>query len=97
MNLQQIIDEQNSKHQPADTFNNFQDTLNTADKVFIKCEKSLDTKGFYGVLALMSLADYEDSTLQHQYEAGGMVDCFGDIPNIIVWDIDDLNKFEQAK
>lgn len=69
----------------------------TAESVFAKHEKWHSLKEFSAVLALMSLADYEDGLVYDQYKLWFDAGCFKTISPTFIEDIDDLDKFEQAK
>lgn len=98
MNLEQIIDKQNTKYQPSkDTCIYIKTNYFTAESIFSKQEKYLDLKPYAALLALISLADYEDTPVKEQYKAWLDFGCFKEISPNIIEDIDDLDKFEQAK
>jgi hypothetical protein len=101
MNLQQIIDEQNALHQPSkencNTTIYVRTNYFTAESVFSELEKYDNLKPYAAVLALMSLANYEDTSVEEQHDAWLDMGCFKEISRNIIEDIDDLDKFEQAK
>ncbi len=97
MDLQQIIDEQNSLYQPIELPYIVLSNFFTAESVFTKHEKHHSVKEMSAVLALLSLADYEDGMVQDQYQAWFSVGCFQTLSPTFIEDIDDLDKIEQAK
>lgn len=101
MNLQQIINEQNAKHQSIEEIYcnpiYIKTNYSTAESVFVTHEKHHNFKAFSAILALMSLADYEGGLVEEQYKAWFDVGCFKEISPTFIEDIDNLDKFEQAK